>query len=936
MKKLLLLILFSLSKIISSQNGWAAYLGGPSGTFLTGPETALVIDNAGNKWIGFTNTGTNSPAAVAKYHISGGYWTYYSMSNTPAFLSNRVQAMTKDNAGNVWIGTNNGLVKYDGAVFTSYTTLNGLPCNNILALESINNMLYIGTAGGGLTRFNGTTFFGYNTSNGLLCNDTINSIKAETATSLWLGINNRLVNFNINATYTISSYSILPVPFSGGKISCIYIDGTNKKWLGTVSQGIIIYDNTSFSLATTTYSNLVSGTFPTAPLIGGASLPTSCLDMARGPNNGVLIYAKCNAYSAPPSAINITSCLLELLPNGQIKTYYLPDNNYTIGNYLETDASGQVFISNGTLVHLGGFLKFMFSFNPSQYNGFLLGPGGGITQNNFKFLDINRVKAGMTSRGDMFWNIGGDGNASYEVPKGSRVHSAYAGNFWIGGLDVSNQLHTACQTYRQTGWDFWPGPLDTVNVRIDTANVIAYDKIWKVDYNDINNFVINFNNGNIANNTYTPTIDIITWPAKGTGNNSRNLAPFVDINNNGIYDPLTGGDYPRIKGDQALYYIINDKFDLHGESKGPALGVELHVMAYAYGCTTTLNGHNELAYTTFYDYKIVNRSNMNYHNVYLSFYNDGDIGYWNDDLIACEVQENLGFIYNGDSFDETAGGANGYGNFPPAMGTTVLKGPLANSNDGIDNNNNGIIDEVYEECLLSKFMFFSNYLMAGTLPVTQTPSLTADYYNYLQGNWRDSTSLTCGGNCYGGTTNTSFAYPWNSYAGNICPLWADGIANLKGDRRYMVNSGPFNLNAQQSTEVEYAIVWSVDSTTANNNIGSVAKLISDAQKVRAFYATSPQSACMPNMTIGIKEQTLNNKFTLYPNPASSMLYLKMDNSINASANIEITDIFGKRILKKQCDNSMNQNIDIRELSAGVYFLTLSANGQSAVRKFIKQ
>ena len=243
-----------------SQNGWNAYLGGVAGSFYTGLETSLLIDNAGNKWIGFTNSAPTSPAAVAKYNFAGGSWQYYNMTNTPAFLSNRVQAMAKDNAGNIWFGTNNGMVKYDGTVFTSYTTLNGLPSNNILSLESINNMLYIGTAGGGLTRFNGTTFFNYNTSNGLLGNDTINSIKAENSNNLWLGINNRLVHFNINAAFTVSSYTNFTVPYSGGKISCVYIDGSNNKWLGTVAKGIIIYDNTNFTLATTTYSNLISST----------------------------------------------------------------------------------------------------------------------------------------------------------------------------------------------------------------------------------------------------------------------------------------------------------------------------------------------------------------------------------------------------------------------------------------------------------------------------------------------------------------------------------------------------------------------------------------------------------------------------------------------------------------------------------------------------
>ncbi len=66
-------------------------------------------------------------------------------------------------------------------------------------------------------------------------------------------------------------------------------------------------------------------------------------------------------------------------------------------------------------------------------------------QNNYKFLDINQVKAGVANRGDMHWNSS-TGNASYEVPVGLGAHSDFASGLWIGGLDATNQLHIAAQT----------------------------------------------------------------------------------------------------------------------------------------------------------------------------------------------------------------------------------------------------------------------------------------------------------------------------------------------------------------------------------------------------------------------------------------------------------------------------------------------------------
>ncbi|MDB4082974.1 hypothetical protein N9502_01770 [Vicingaceae bacterium] len=62
---------------------------------------------------------------------------------------------------------------------------------------------------------------------------------------------------------------------------------------------------------------------------------------------------------------------------------------------------------------------------------------------------------------------------------------------------------------------------------------------------------------------------IKNWPAFGdtTLGVSKDLAPFFDANNNGCYDPQNG-DYPVIKGDEALYWINhptnpNLKFEYH-------------------------------------------------------------------------------------------------------------------------------------------------------------------------------------------------------------------------------------------------------------------------------------------------------------------------------------------------------------------------------------
>src|ERR1700741_1179654 len=209
-------------------------------------------------------------------------------------------------------------------------------------------------------------------------------------------------------------------------------------------------------------------------------------------------------------------------------------------------------------------------------------------QQNFKYLDINNAKAGISNLGDMHWNYNSTGSESYEFPKGSGHHSSRASSLWIGGYDNSNKLHIAAQMYRQDGMDFFSGPLDTVSGTTTPGVASQYDKIWKLNRTDIEAFITNFSNGNVQNHNYTPVADLLSWPAHGTGKYTRNMAPFVDVNGNGVYDPLVGGDYPEIKGEQTLYFIFNDNLSSHA-SGGLSMKVEVHATAYAYGNAAVSN-----------------------------------------------------------------------------------------------------------------------------------------------------------------------------------------------------------------------------------------------------------------------------------------------------------------------------------------------------------
>ncbi len=920
MKKLLLLIGCLSLFTANAQNGFTTYTTNLTISGAVKFQTAFLVDNIANKWIGFKSisSGTNiANAGLLKYDNST--WTLYNKTSSPAFPSNNVTALAKDNSGNIWIGCDSGLVKFDGSVFTTYSVLQGLPMKKVNCVETIGNQVYVGT-NMGLSRFDGVSFTNYNVSNSLLPSDTVMSIKAENSGLLWLGGYNRMTEFTINGSFTTSSYINHPISNSAGAINCIYIDSQNAKWLGTTNIGILKYNGLIFQNANTLFS------------IYGSEIPAKVIDITEGLHNGIVFIHKTGSSTSNSEYSGLT----ELAPNGQVYQYFHPVSNFLFGQFIERDGS-DILISQGgpSQGYPNGSSKIYYEFNSTLYVN-QLGP---VSVNNFKTLDINNVKAGIANRSDMHWDIGGTQNAMYEVPKGSGVHSNFASALWIGGLDNGGQLHGGAQTYRQSGGaggvNFWPGPLDTINATIDTATSLNYDKIWKVSYTDINNFITAFNSGSVV-----ATHDMLTWPAHGSGSNSRNLAPFVDYNGDGLYNP-NDGDYPKIKGDQTLYFIYNDKLATHSNTFAP-MGIEVQGMAYAYGCPAVTNGHNELTYTTFYDYKIINRSSTNYHDVFVSMWSDVDLGYYGDDYIGSNVSDNYGYAYNGDGMDESISGVQGYGSYIPAQGFNIVKGPLANANDGIDNNNNGSIDEIGEDCKMNKFNYFNNSF-PGVPWYTVDPDNGQEYYNYMTGYWKDGTPFTCGGSGYGpttgGTITTNWVYPGDptgtvsSDPANTCGNWIE--QGTAGDRRMILSSGPFTLNAGQMQEVEYAFVTSFDSSGAGGAM-SLGKLKTDIQKINTFYNLVNKPNCLQAINVGLTEVVKQNDFALFPNPAKSIITISSTINGTIKINYEIVDVLGKVVMQNENTGSDKFSININDLNSGIYFLRLQVNNSVVVKKFVKE
>ncbi|HTF06487.1 MAG TPA: T9SS type A sorting domain-containing protein [Bacteroidia bacterium] len=539
-------------------------------------------------------------------------------------------------------------------------------------------------------------------------------------------------------------------------------------------------------------------------------------------------------------------------------------------------------------------------------------------------IDINQVETRINSNGDLFWDYT---SGLYEVPNDSGANTMFAGASWIGGLDAGGQLHLGAQTYRQSGSDFYPGPvMNTANY--SAANDLLWNKVWKINKTTIDSF-LTWCSWPWMYPGYTIPSAITSWPAHGDVNQGQalQLAPFVDRDGDGMYNPVAG-DYPCIKGDQALFVIFNDDRNIHTETGGTKLGLEIHAMMYAYSAPGTW-----LDSTVFINYQLFNRSSVSYHDMYWGQWTDFDLGSPFDDYVGCDVTRSIGYAYNGGLYDggNASPGPGHYGANPPAQGVAILRGPEATPLDGIDNDRDGVIDEADETWAMGHFVFYNNNFTTTGNPVT-----AQDHYDYLSGYWLDGSPFTYGGNGYGGSTPAAFMFPGTSdplgWGTNMVPQipWDEASSgNTPNDRRALTSAGPFQFDAGKQMCIAVAYVFGRGTSGPASGVRAMQNATDSAN---VFYAQNNPCTCDEN-TVGIQSHS-SETIGLYPNPANESINIICgDNSTGST--VEIIDVNGKVVKTAMVLSGNSVIVNTSNLAAGVYFVRVNKGSVVLMSKFVR-
>ena len=528
-----------------------------------------------------------------------------------------------------------------------------------------------------------------------------------------------------------------------------------------------------------------------------------------------------------------------------------------------------------------------------------------ITCQQIQYLNPHSISAGFATGGTLF---SAADTATYTdsmsslltIAHGYNIPTILSSGLWLGGIDPGGNGDFAASTvYRNTDWATGPCS-DTYDATYDSL----YNKVFKVTQADIAYHIAHY-----QDNGYQMPYSISAWPGNGrtVHHEQQTLAPYFDVNHNGIYDPQNG-DYPNICGDEAIFFMLNDDRNPHSESEGAKFHVQVNILAFDVQNGIASSDTGAINNTVFMKLSLVNCSATNYTRVMLSLFNDYRIGCYENDRAGCDTVLNAFYGYNGGYPDSGCSNGNSYEN-KVAQGVVFLN------------------QKLYTHAVFNAFADTFN---------PQRPVPPSDYLrNFQLGFWYDDISepFTVGGDGFGGQIPTHYIYPGD-------PLnpsdWSDMTSGtLAGQRAGIGTVKLDSLLTGQTKNVDLAFVSSfVLSSDSTNEITTLKKNLISAQQ---FYTTLGQCG---NEYTGVSSLTSDETtVNLYPNPTSGNLFLAYTISTPTMVEVQITDVSGTIVARESLGElglgNHTHSLDISQLSQGIYICSVRIGNKFFEKKLVK-
>jgi signal transduction histidine kinase/ligand-binding sensor domain-containing protein/DNA-binding response OmpR family regulator len=208
---------------------------------------ALYEDASGGLWIGTRSAGVDRLAGEAER-----FTTYrHNPQDTDSPGGEAVTALLAGSAGELWIGTDNSLDRFDGKTFTHYVNDPRDPGSlntggQRLVAQDAQGKVWTATYGGGLSRLDGQRFthFRHDPKDpGSLALDTISEIVPDPRGGLWIGVHGQGIDYFDGKRFNHfpadpKNPAALPDPY----VRPVLLDQHGRLWIATNDMGLVRLD----------------------------------------------------------------------------------------------------------------------------------------------------------------------------------------------------------------------------------------------------------------------------------------------------------------------------------------------------------------------------------------------------------------------------------------------------------------------------------------------------------------------------------------------------------------------------------------------------------------------------------------------------------------------------------------------------------------------
>ncbi len=499
----------------------------------------------------------------------------------------------------------------------------------------------------------------------------------------------------------------------------------------------------------------------------------------------------------------------------------------------------------------------------------------------FQILNINNFTIWTRADGQGAEPPSGGGDGS-RFPRGTRWAIYQDGMMWGGktflnaGYSVpsSQLIRVGGSTYNvgnQSGWIIGSGANATALPQADPKNrIYRIRRDWRqMSKDDLKKDAAEYFE-KLSSDVTSADIDAVTaqyaqdwtdWPVdrgapyierNGTAGYQAppaNLTPDELISGN--YDePGVAGSDPKSPADQVVFTIVNDLNAslTQGLSGSDPMGLETQITLWGYKRTDALGNlyfkKNRMINKGGVDVGGGVRGSFYIDSMFVAQWSDPDLGAFGDDLSGCDTSLSMGFVYNGNAIDAE------YRKFslaPPAVGYDFLQGPIIASS--VDS---AVFDlkrrRGFKNLPMTSFAYFSAGSGISDPPFTREGGLR--WWRMLQGFVPDP------------STSPYRLYPFppgetpSKFPLNGDPVrrtgFLDGLGTTysfpPGDRRIVLNTGPFRLAPGDTQEVVVGVVGGLGA----DRLSSVSVMKFNDRFVQITYNALfqvPKSPAPPNVSV---------------------------------------------------------------------------------------